>query len=188
VAEPELRAVGFNAWVRELRQIAAPDRFADLVTALPAPTAALVDRPPAPDEWLSYSHPFALVHLAHERLFHGDERITSNVSRRIVGQDLRGLYRVFVRLTSPEFVIDRAARLWPTYWRNNGTVRVEPVNGEHVRVRFEGLSHATPLFWTLQCGLVRGVTEATRIASVSVRILDGRDSPSDCTFDVTWRR
>jgi len=56
-----------------------------------------------------------------------------------------------------------------------------------VYVHYEGMRHATPLFWTLQAVTVRTLAEATGIAGAEVGILVGRDSPSHCVIGARWR-
>jgi hypothetical protein len=185
--EPENKAVSFNTLVEVLREITPPAAFQALLAALPRETAQLIERPPLPPTWLPYIHTFTLVRTACDVHFGGDEERTSELARRAVVRDLNSLYRLFTRFASPQYVIDRATRMWDTYWRNNGTVRVEREGSAATLVHFEGMAYATSLFWTMQCGSLRGVMEVTGVQGIEVRIIEGRDDPHGCTIRARWR-
>ena len=182
--EPEVKGSALSSWVRELRRSTSAHDWERIVAALPADTAHLVRAPPLPVEWISYEHSFVLVRTAHD-LVYRDERAMAEISRRIVHNDLHTIYRVFIRFASPEFVIERAARLWQTYWRNNGTVEVERLGGRVARVVYHDVAHATPLFWVVQGGTLRGVAEATGVKAVTVRVVEGRATRG--VLEVSWR-
>jgi hypothetical protein len=165
VGEPPRKALAFNSVAREIRALADEAKWASLVARLPPATRAL---------------------LAHEVVFDSDEKRTAEVGRRAVVSDLNFVHKMFIRFASPEFVLGRAARLWSSYWRDNGTVSVVRERPGRAQVRYEGLRHATPLFWTVQGGTLRGLAEATGFADVKVTILDGKRSPSNCLVQVEW--
>jgi hypothetical protein len=187
MSEPESKAVLFNTVVEVLRETTSPAAFQALLAALPPETAQLVERPPLPVAWLPHTHSFALVRSACAVLYGGDEERTSDLARRAVLRDLNSLYRLFIKLSSPQYVIDRATRMWETYWRNNGTVRVEREGPGSTLVHYEGMAHATSLFWSMQCGSLRGVMEATGVQGIEVRIIEGRNDPNRCTVRARWR-
>jgi hypothetical protein len=166
VEEPEQKALAFNSVVREVRALADPRHFAALLQQLPAGTRALVEQPPLPIEWLPYTHSWSLVRKAHEVCFDGDEQRTAEIGRRAVVNDLKLVHKMFIRLASPEFV--------------------ERVAAGCVRVHYQGLRHATPLFWQVQAGTLRGLAEATGLAAVHIAIVDGKHSPSRCVVAVNW--
>jgi len=185
--EAKNKAVTFNTLIEVLRETTTPSAFQALVKALPRETAKLIERPPLPPTWLPYSHSFALVRTACDVLYAGDEERTSELARRAVLRDLNSLYRLFIKLASPTYVMDRAVRIWETYWRNNGTVRVEREGPAAALVHFEGVANATSLFWVMQCGSLRGILEATGVQGLEVRIAEGRDDPHNCKVRVRWR-
>ena len=187
MADPESKAVGFNSLVAVLREQVPASTMAALVQALPPETAHLVEHPPLPVRWLAQTHTFALMRAACDRVFGGDEEKTSELAQRAVVRDLNSLYRLFIRLSSPEFVIGRAAAMWQTYWRNNGAVRVEREGPTSVLVQYEGMVGATSLFWAIQCGTLRGVMQATGVQGIEVRVVGDRDDPHRCTVRARWR-
>src|SRR5947208_690103 len=124
MAEAESKAAGFNSMVSMLRQLCATDRFAKLVEALPPETAELLRRPPLPVTWIPNRHTRAVLNAACKLAFDGNVRSIVDLSRRARMSDLGTLYKFFVRLSSVEFALSRAAKMYGTYTRNNGVLAV----------------------------------------------------------------
>lgn len=67
----------------------------------------------------------------------GDESVIVARSERVVEQQLGGIYRIFIRLGSPEFIVKRLGAIHQTYFEH---VRVSPSFAEErrARVRYTG--------------------------------------------------
>jgi hypothetical protein len=185
-AEPHNRGLAFNSCLRQIRALASADDVARVVAALPDDTRALVAQPPLPIEWLPYRHTFALVRTTHDLVFGGDERRTTEIARRAIVEDMKLVHKIFIRFATPQWVLTRVARLWSSYWRDNGTLRVEPIAERRVRVLYEGTQHSTPLFWAMQGATIEGLATATGLGPVTVKLVEGKDSSSRCVFEVGW--
>ncbi len=97
------------------------------------------------------------------------------------------VHKLLVRLASPEQVIVRAARLWGSWWRNNGAVRVERRAPREITVHYDGMQHATPLFWAMQAACVRALAEATGATQVRAAVDDAYAGPTRCLIAVSWK-
>ena len=95
--------------------------------------------------------------------FGDDERKFEEWGRLAMLVDLRTIYKMFIRFLSPQFVIERGAKLWETYARNQGSVRAVADGPSAAIVTYEGLPPelVSPLFWAYQRGVLLGVMEAT---------------------------
>lgn len=118
----EVKAVGFNSAVRGIRTVAGDESFAQLVKMLPAETVALIERPPLPVSWISPIHFEHLSTHANKLCFEGREEPMLQAAKRAMKDDLSTLYKVFIRLLSPQYVIERGTKIWDTYNRNNGSL------------------------------------------------------------------
>ena len=186
MAEPEYSAAAFNSVVRSIRELASADSLRETLAALPADTRELVDHPPLAIAWISYRHSFALVRAAHDHAFERDDARTMQVAQRSVIRDMATIHRMFIRLATVEYVVGRAAKLWDSYWRNNGSVTLERVDARRLVVRYQGVQHATRLFWIMQCGVMRGLAEATGMKDAAVTIEEGHVHPSRCAILISW--
>ena len=189
MADPESKASGFNSAVQTLRKMVAVDAFERMTEKLPPETAQVIRHPPLPLEWIPTVHFKRLVEAAQHDLFAGADGPVGEWGRQAVKHDLRTIYRVFIRFLSPQYVIERSARLWNTYQRNSGEVRAERDGDGAALVRYEGLpsTFAVPAFWAYQRGVLRGVVEATGLKEVDVAIVDGAGHTGHARIRVSWR-
>lgn len=189
MAEPEGKGSGFNQAVQTLRRMVPAEAFERMVATLPEETAALVRRPPLSLAWIPTRHFTVLLRAAEAQLFGGNEALIADWGRQAVLGDLRTIYKMFVRFLSPQWVIERAARLWETYVRNQGRVEATPVGSAACEVRYSGLPAevVSAGYWAYQRGALRGVMEATGMKQIDVELLEGGGTAMHARFRVRWR-
>jgi hypothetical protein len=61
--------------------------------------------------------------------YDGDTRGALDIGRFSAEYALKGIYKVFLKVRSPEFLIDRASRILPTYYRPSAMEVVEASEG-----------------------------------------------------------
>ncbi len=189
MAEPESKGSGFASAVAVLKRMAPADELERVLASLPAQTAELVRKPPLPVAWIASSHLRLLSAAVSRELFGGDEKKLEEWGRQAMLSDLRGMYKMFVRFLSAQFVIERAAKLWDQYSRNQGSVRAAPAGDAAAEVVYSGLpvELMTPAFWAYQRGVLRGVMEATGYKAISVETLEGAGSSGHARFRISWK-
>jgi len=90
-------------------------------------------------------------------------------------------------VTTPHGMADRAARIWNTYVKNAGMVRVLD-RGEHMLdLEYADIPHAFPGFWRFLAGTIVGTLELTSARGIKVIPLEGGGTASRCRYRVTWR-
>lgn len=186
MAEPESKAAGFNSTVAMLRQVCSPSRFRALESSLPAETVELLHRPPLPLVWIHNRHIRVLQDRAWRIAFDGDERQIVELSRRARLADLGTIYRFFARLASAEYALSRAARMYTTYTRNNGTLEVSARGDGFAELTFAGVHAPSPAVWAYCEGAIYAVIELTGLTGGVVSCVRGGGTGSDCTFRVQW--
>jgi hypothetical protein len=188
VGEPESKASGFNGGVAALRKVAGEAAFEHLVIPLlPAETAALVRKPPLAVAWLPARNFIDLVRAA-DRIFGGDESKLMEWGHQALLGDMKTVYRMFIRLLSPQFVIERGAKLWDTYVRNQGTARATVTGDRSADVRYEGLALElmSPAYWAYQRGALRGIMDATGMKNIQVETIAGAGNNNHAHFRIRW--
>jgi hypothetical protein len=186
MSEPLGKAAGFNTAVKVIREMCTPEEFAKLVASVSAEVREQIEHPPMPVTWLPNRFFHELIKVAHLNIFAGNDERIAEVGRRAVMNDLKTLYKMFIRFMSPGFVIDRAAGLWHTYTRLNGDVTATRSSETSADILYQGVVSCSPTFWAYQRGAIRGVVEATGLKQVSVETLSGGRHDSTCTLRVSW--
>jgi len=189
VAGPETKASGFLSSLAAIRKMATPAAIETMTARLPSDIAELVRKPPLPVAWLPSELWFGLIYGAFDHLFEKDEQKMYEMGRLALLGDLRGVYKVFVKLLSPQFVIDRGTRLWDTYARNSGQLRAEPVGDKACDVFYENLPKELirPQYWAYQRGAVAAAIEATGMKGIEVVVLAGGGANNGAILRCSWK-
>jgi hypothetical protein len=168
---PEVKWIGVAAWVEAAKRVVGADAWQRVLAGLAPETRALLASPPAAIAWVDAAHCFALYDAVVEHGGNGGTEIVREIARAQVQHDLRGIYRLFVRMASPDFIAQRAASLYGSYWRNHGTVRAERSGPHALDVVFEELPRVRPAFVSAQLGGIQGALEASGLKSIRVNIV-----------------
>src|SRR6478672_6668598 len=175
MTEPELKAAGFNSYVQALRTVGGDAAFARLLAAVTPETRALLEKPPLPMLWLPVRHSVELDEQAPATLFGGNVERMVDVGREQFRKDLGTVYRIFVRVASPHYVAERAAQIYQTYVRGNGTMRLADKGDKWLSLVFEGVRTPSPGFYALRRGNVLGAIDATGARNARIEQAEGGD-------------
>jgi uncharacterized protein (TIGR02265 family) len=117
--------------------------------------------------------------------FAGELRRVTEVARLSIGNDLNTIYRVFIRFSSPEFVLERAAKLFSTYNRNNGSLTVRKIGSKAIDLVYKDQQCTRASYFAYHKGAIWAVVDALGLKDTS--IADGQPGPTeDAIFRVTW--
>lgn len=188
-AAVESKGSGFTSAVTILRKMLPVESLEQVLATLSPETAELVLHPPLPVAWIGMHHFPELVHAVKTHGFGSDERMFEEWGRQAILVDLRTIYKMFIRFLSPQFVIERGAKLWQTYTRNQGNVRADAEGAAAALVTYEGLPHelVSPEFWAYQRGVLLGILEATGMKQIAVETLAGAATANGACFRVSWK-
>ncbi len=182
----ETKAAGFNSTVTTLRKMVSPDRFEAFVARLPPDTASLVHKPPIATSWLPFPRIVPLYEGAHRDLFGGSDEQVFDLGRRQMRDDLNTLYRIFMRVASPQFVVERATQIWGTYLRDAGHIAVTRNEDRLIEVLADGYPAMSPTMWHYVRGMIHGTVELTGVPSLKTVIIEGGGRGTVCKLRVTW--
>lgn len=184
--EPESKGNQFLTRLSVLRKLATPQQMDALIHALPPSTAELVRVPPLPMSWIHSSHWPELCQGAHRVVFQNDDEKLVHWGKTAMHVDLSTIFKMFLKLASPQFVARRAGNLWDQYNRNNGKVHTVEVDARTVDVFYDGIRAVNRSFWTFQGGVVRAAIEASGVKDVRAQQTAGGGTSHACTIRVTW--
>ncbi len=116
-----------------------------------------------------------------------DLDLLADIGREQMREDLGGIYKMFVRLASPQYVANRAAAIYTTYTRNAGAMSKTNEGDHFVDIRLEGVPRPTTVYYALRRGNSLGALEATGVKDARCEIIAGGGSDSFALYRGTWR-
>jgi hypothetical protein len=186
MAGPENKAHGVISWINSAREMVGEQTWAKFVSALPPEERQLVEHPPLPPTWISAELVHAMWEHATELLWGGDLERVTEVSRRQIRGDLSSIYKLFIRIATPQYVASRAATIYQTYNRNNGEMKIVAETPHSTDVLVSGAMVPSPSFYASLRGSIFGAVEMTGVKDLQVKIVEGGGRESRCLYHVTW--
>lgn len=183
--ESKYKGAAFNSTVDVLRELVGESTWPSFVATLPEETKkAVTHRPPA-SEWVPLAWGRDLVEAAATGPFAADPSLLQELGRRSVLKDLKGVYKVLVRILNPEHVLSRVAQAWDQYYQNNGGLRLERLGDKQVRLYLTRFAYPSPAYFRVVAGAMQAFGQATGAKSVTVDVRPGEVSRS-AIYDVRW--
>ncbi|MCK5536752.1 MAG: hypothetical protein KAI79_07985 [Bacteroidales bacterium] len=100
---------------------------------------------------------------------------------------LSGIYKIFVRISSPDFVISRATQVFSTYY-NPGSIEIIEKNKNSLKARIKNFSKQDSLVMYRIAGWIQGTLQVTRRKTINVE-LDIKELEDDklfCEILASW--
>jgi hypothetical protein len=186
MVEPLLKAAGFNSLMRVLHDMVTPAAHARFVALLPEATRALVSSPPLAISWLPLEHSAPVYEVAYESLFARDDEAMLELGRKQLRTDMTGIYRLLLRAATPAFVAGHVGKIYGTYTRDCGTLRVEVHSANELTLLMDGRPFSSRPFCSYMRGSILGVLQLTGVRNLSVRMTQLPTFPARCSFTATW--
>jgi len=98
----------------------------------------------------------------------GNEELLIKGSEAVIERQLRGIYKVFVKLGSPEFVLKRIAAVHATYFRGV-EIRVEMTGPGNATIRYTGYEKQHRIIGFAIIGFFRKALEISGAKNVQAR-------------------
>jgi uncharacterized protein (TIGR02265 family) len=123
---------------------------------------------------------------AQRQLGAQEPEVVRNMGRASCDHGVTGVYRVFFRLGSPEFIISRAARVFSSYY-DTGELKVVESRGGRALVELTGLQDSAPEF----CERIYGWMQRTLELSGARNLRPSHPScvhrgDAACRFEGNW--
>jgi hypothetical protein len=184
---PMAKGAGFNSLVAVLKnEFLSAEEFAGLVRKLPPETAEAIQTPPLPMQWIPCARYGDLLSGVLKHAFRGDEERVVELGRRAFLYDLKTLYRVFIKLMSPGYIIDRASRVWHTYNRDNGLLTARKLGDTRCEIHYDKIRAIYPGFWAHQRGCLLAAVQATGYPRATAVFSRPDDGHGNAVITVDW--
>jgi hypothetical protein len=184
VGEPLYKGNGFNGAVKMAKTLFAGELWDEIFAGLPSDARRLVEAPPLATDWV----PYTCVDAVYEGIvrwgYGGDEARYVEFAQARIQQDLRGIYRVFIKAMSPSFIIARAGRMYAQYSQNNGAVFAEPGERE-VNVYLRGAQVLPGWIRHGMVGTIQAALECSRVTAAKTSFVS--TTPDGAHWRATWQ-
>lgn len=147
--KPEIKGTALCDGLASFRRREGSAGYQRLLALFDEPTRALFQGEIYPTRWYPLDTFIAFLE-ATLRATGADEDALIQRSEAVISNQLRGLYRVFVRFASAEFMLRRMAVVHQTYFRGV-RISVEFLGRGNASVRYDGLA---PRHRLLECVIV----------------------------------
>jgi hypothetical protein len=183
--EPQTKGIGFRNFVTCLGRLKGPGAVAAMLAALPADLAGQLR-----DELLFSGNWYPLawyreLHRAAQQATGAGPELARAIGYESVKADLSGIYKIFILVVSPQFLLARAPRLFGNYY-DTGTMTVLEAERGRARARWSGCAGFDANVWQ---DILGGCEAALHAAGAKELVFDtitgGGDA--DQTLEVTAR-
>jgi hypothetical protein len=106
--------------------------------------------------WYPFQEAFVRpTRLVCQRWFHGTDHGAREIGRYSAEQSLKGIYRAFARVASVNYMLEKTAGIFKTYY-TPGEMRVAERDQNRIVMQITGLDETDPLFESRICGWITG--------------------------------
>ncbi len=117
----------------------------------------------------------------------GDGALILEMGRQSAHEAVRGIYKIFFKFGSPEFVIQRAAQVWSRYY-DSGQLQVDVLEKGRVQVALSDFDTPIHEHCLAVSGWIRGMLEASGGKNVDTKIVQCRKQGARvCSFEARWQ-
>lgn len=122
-----------------------------------------------------------------DTFYRGDLAAARRQGRFSADQDLRGVYRAFVKVASPQFLIRNVAAIWGSYYTDTQAAAV-PTGERSVRLEVRGVDPDNPYNQHAIAGWVERALEICGCREVAIA-MDNQPAGGrgNYRFDITWK-
>ena len=186
MAEPNIRGLVFPAYISFLRRTRGEDAVTATLERLPPELAHRLREDLFftvnwyPIAWYRDLHHAAQqatgegLKLAHDKGFDG------------VTGDLSGIYKVFLMVVSPAYVIGRAARLFSKYY-DTGSMEIVEAGSKAARARWRGCAGFDRNIWVDVRGGCEAALAAAGARNIQFTVVSGGEDGNDhMEVEATW--
>lgn len=183
----EVKANSFNRQAELLRKRVSPDAWQRLLETVTPETRKLLENPPLASLWIPAGASGNLLETAHRTIFRGVTQPLFDVGREEFREDISTLYRVFLRVTSPKAVAQKAGSIWQTYMRGAGGMEVVGETDKSSDILVRDVPAPSAALWAYLHGAVHGVADLAKAEGMRVDLVDGGNTLPRATFRLTWK-
>lgn len=175
--------------IRNYVQKEFPDRYHVWFNKLPQASKELYSGAIPASQWLDSETAAAIpTKMVGELFYHGDFRMAAWLTGRFSAEvALTGIYKMFVMIASPKFIIDRASMIMTTFYSPTALTVVES-RPHGVTLHLTQLPGASPVIENRIAGWMEKALEICGCKELDVQITRALSSADKLTeYTVAWK-
>ncbi len=185
-SEPHVRGIVLKVYREVLAELYGVQSAACIVESLAAETRELWTGMIVATEW----YPNRLVVDVQETIvrtaYAGDPTRIRELGIVTAKRDLSGVFKVFLAIVSPQYVVSKTASMWSRYY-DHGKVQITEQKSGYVRGRFTDVKSFSEAFWNEILGSCMGAIEAAGGKSIQAAIVAGGTAKdSSMEAEIRW--
>jgi hypothetical protein len=172
-----VQQLGEHTWTNVLEQLSEEDR-------------AFFRGMPLASSWYSVAHWNRLMGVVLPLIGTDPDDGMRKLATHIAQADLNSVYKLVMKLGSPEFLLRRTGQLWSRYF-DAGALTPEELGDRHWKLQLSGPTsmEAAPDAFTCGPGVTAWVTSGLLLSGTQARVVETRcrfKGALRCEYDVTW--
>lgn len=140
----QVKGTAVQSSMRYVRERFGEQALSGLLAALPPGDGASFEGV-LPSSWYPMNAFLRFMQEAERQLGAQEQEIVRNMGRASCDYGVTGVYRIFFKVGSPEFIISRAARVFSSYY-DSGELRVVESRDGRAVAELRGLQDGAPQF------------------------------------------
>jgi hypothetical protein len=182
----EIKGSAVLETVQAVKRRAGQDAYEKIIGLLDPETRKVFQAEISPSSWYSLDVFTRFLAFEIKVLANGNEEMIVRGAETVIERQLRGIYKVFVKLGSPEFIIKRIAAVHATYF-NGVPIHVEMEGSNKATIKYTGFEPQHRLIGYAIIGFFRKALEISGaknvVAEFSTPIADGKGY---AVLSLTW--
>jgi hypothetical protein len=174
--------------IRDFVKVKFPDDFKKWYDSLPADSKAIFEGAIDSTRWYDVHHAVAKPTAAIARLFYNDDvkKGAWESGRYSAETALKGIYKVFVKVSSPSYLIARASRVFATYYRPC-EMKTAKNEGNNLVLHIAGMENPEKLIEFRIGGWIEKALEISGSKDINVEITKSMARGDVITeFTISW--
>jgi hypothetical protein len=173
--------------IKTIKALYGEHTYNDVLNLLRPETRAVFDRGSVmPMDWYSLNAFIEFLEADLKVTSHGDERELIRRSEDLIGKQLTGIYKVFVKLGSPSFVLSRLAAVNQTYFRGVA-IEISFPNPRNAIVRLTGFAKEHRLMGFCLIGFYRKALDVSGAKNIEVEFSTSiEEGKGYCELVLSW--
>ena len=173
--------------IKAIKQRAGEGEFERVVAHLDEETKAIYLAPISPSSWYPFDAFVRFLEIDIQETASGNEEALIKRSEAVIERQLHGIYKIFVRLGSPEFIIRRIAAVHATYF--DGVQIIAEMKGPNgATIQYVGFASQHRIIGAVLIGFFRKSLEISGAQDIDVRFSVPIEAGERyCELKLTWR-
>ncbi len=164
-----------------------PDRYFDWFEKLPPASQQIIKGSINPARWYPINESTIIpTKIAGEMFYNDTKEAAHEIGRYSAEKGLKGIYRIFVRIATPKFIISRAANIFASYFKPS-KIEVDKVAGNITYVYIYKFSSDEELMAYRIAGWIQRAFEITNCKNVVTNVERTQKNGEDAyKITVSW--